>query len=60
MSESTVTIGPEGGLTAAELAALAARGAMAVRLGGNILRIETAAAAAAAVWGTAWEARHHD
>ena len=60
MSEITVIIGPEGGLTAAELAALAARGAMAVRLGGNILRIETAAAAAAAVWGTAWEARHHD
>ncbi|GDY11326.1 ribosomal RNA small subunit methyltransferase E [Planctomycetota bacterium] len=59
MSEITVVIGPEGGLTAAELAGLSARGAMAVRLGGNILRIETAAAAAAAVWGTAWEARHH-
>lgn len=50
----TLVIGPEGGLTAAELAALAAGGATAVRLAEPILRIETAAMAAAAVWTAAW------
>jgi 16S rRNA (uracil1498-N3)-methyltransferase len=44
----SVVIGPEGGLTDEEEAALAAKGAVAVSLGPNILRIETAAVAAAA------------
>lgn len=52
---TTVVIGPEGGLDATELAALDAAGAVRVRLGGHILRIETAAVAAAAVWAAAWE-----
>ncbi len=50
----TLVIGPEGGLTAAELAALTAGGATVVRLADPILRIETAALAAAAVWTAAW------
>jgi 16S rRNA (uracil1498-N3)-methyltransferase len=44
-----VVIGPEGGLTAEEAAALVGRGAVAVSLGRNILRIETAAVAAASI-----------
>jgi 16S rRNA (uracil1498-N3)-methyltransferase len=52
---TTLVIGPEGGLDAAELAALDAAGAVRIRLGGHILRIETAAVAAAAVWAAAWE-----
>jgi 16S rRNA (uracil1498-N3)-methyltransferase len=48
-------IGPEGGLTDDELAALDRAGAHRVRLAGPILRIETAALAAAAVWASAWE-----
>ncbi len=51
----TLVVGPEGGLTVAELAELAAAGAVAMRLAGPILRIETAALAAAAVWAAAWE-----
>jgi 16S rRNA (uracil1498-N3)-methyltransferase len=51
----TLVVGPEGGLTTAELAELAAAGAVATRLAGPILRIETAALAAAAVWAAAWE-----
>ncbi len=54
---TTLVIGPEGGLTNDELAALNARGAVSVRLAGSILRIETAALAAAAVWASSWE--HH-
>lgn len=50
----TLVIGPEGGLTATELAALTAGGAAVVRLATPILRIETAALAAAAVWTAAW------
>ena len=50
----TLVIGPEGGLTATELAALTAGGAAVVRLAAPILRIETAALAAAAVWTAAW------
>lgn len=42
-------IGPEGGWTNEELAAFADAGVRAVRLGASILRIETAAIAAAAV-----------
>lgn len=45
----TFFIGPEGGWTPAELSAFAAAGIAAVRLGRNVLRIETAAVAAAAV-----------
>lgn len=52
---TTLVIGPEGGLTADELAALDAAGAERVRLAGPILRIETAALAATAVWASAWE-----
>ncbi len=55
---TTLVIGPEGGLTADELAALDAAGAERVRLAGPVLRIETAALAAAAVWASAWE--HED
>jgi 16S rRNA (uracil1498-N3)-methyltransferase len=42
-------IGPEGGLTAAEAAALEAAGFQTVRVGCTILRVETAAVAAASV-----------
>jgi len=52
---TTLVIGPEGGLDAAELAALDAAGAERVRLAGPVLRIETAALAASAVWASAWE-----
>lgn len=52
---TTLVIGPEGGLTGDELAALDAAGAERVRLAGPVLRIETAALAAAAVWASAWE-----
>jgi 16S rRNA (uracil1498-N3)-methyltransferase len=52
---TTLVIGPEGGLTADELAALDAAGAERVRLAGPVLRIETAALAATAVWASAWE-----
>lgn len=51
----TLVIGPEGGFTPAELSALVAGGAALVRLAGPILRIETAALAAAAVWSAAWQ-----
>src|SRR5688572_9806981 len=44
-----VAIGPEGGFTAAELELLRASGAVDVRLGAYILRVETAAEAATAV-----------
>lgn len=40
-------IGPEGGFTDAEISLLAGRGARPVGLGGNILRVETAAVAGA-------------
>jgi 16S rRNA (uracil1498-N3)-methyltransferase len=40
-------IGPEGGFTEAEISLLAGRGARPVGLGGNILRVETAAVAGA-------------
>ncbi len=52
---TTLVIGPEGGLTGDESAALNAMGAARVRLAGPVLRIETAALAAAAVWASAWE-----
>ena len=43
-------IGPEGGFTADEHSAAIAAGAMPVRLGAHILRIETAALAISAAW----------
>ncbi len=50
---TTLVIGPEGGLTEAELELLAS--ARRVRLASTILRIETAAIAASAVWIATWE-----
>ena len=44
----TIAVGPEGGLEASETATLAAAHFQPVRLGGNILRFETAAIAASA------------
>ena len=46
---ATVVVGPEGGLTGDELAGLRQVGARALRLSTNILRVETAAVAAAAL-----------
>ncbi len=47
--EVLLVVGPEGGITGQELAALTAAGATAVRLGASVLRTSTAGAAAAAV-----------
>lgn len=49
----TVLVGPEGGLTAEEVAAAARAGFRRASLGRNVLRFETAALAAAAWAGTA-------
>jgi 16S rRNA (uracil1498-N3)-methyltransferase len=46
---TTVLVGPEGGWTAVELAAFEAAGARRARLGERVLRVETAAVAAAAL-----------
>ncbi len=51
----TVAVGPEGGFTADETAALVAAGAETFRLAPHVLRIETAAVSAAAVLAAAWE-----
>lgn len=48
-AEGAVLIGPEGGFSPAELEALAAAGARGAHLGPRILRVETAAMAAAAI-----------
>ena len=48
-SDCTLLIGPEGGLSEAEIAAALAAGFRAVRLGPRVLRTETAALAALAV-----------
>ncbi len=47
--EVLVIVGPEGGITAEELAALTGAGATAVRLGGTVLRSSSAGPAALAV-----------
>jgi 16S rRNA (uracil1498-N3)-methyltransferase len=47
--EIAVVVGPEGGITEAELSAFSAAGAVAVRLGEPVLRTSTAGAAALAV-----------
>jgi 16S rRNA (uracil1498-N3)-methyltransferase len=52
----TAITGPEGGWTPEELAALEVRGATRVRLGGRVLRAETAPVAMAAAWLLAGEA----
>ncbi|MBA3710263.1 MAG: 16S rRNA (uracil(1498)-N(3))-methyltransferase [Planctomycetes bacterium] len=52
---TTLVIGPEGGFTDEERVALSV-GSQTVRLATTILRIETAALAASAVWVAAWEA----
>jgi 16S rRNA (uracil1498-N3)-methyltransferase len=44
-----VVVGPEGGITPAEIAAFRAAGATAVRLGPNVLRTSTAGPVAAAI-----------
>lgn len=49
----SVLVGPEGGFTDAERAAFVADGAVPVRLGPHVLRLETAAEAAMAVLGCA-------
>lgn len=46
----TAITGPEGGWTPEEVTALEARGATRVRLGGRVLRAETAPVAMAAAW----------
>lgn len=52
-TDVAVVIGPEGGLTDAELSRLHAAGARRVRLATHVLRVETAALAAAAIWSDA-------
>ncbi len=54
-SPTTLIIGPEGGFTESEVSTIKDGGAEGVRIAGPILRIETAAVAAAAVWAAAWE-----
>ena len=44
-----VLVGPEGGFTSAEREGWVARGALSVRIGPNVLRLETAAEAALAI-----------
>ena len=51
-----LAIGPEGGFSPMERDALLSAGATPLRLASPVLRIETAAIAAAAVWATAWDA----
>lgn len=51
--ETVVFIGPEGGFTESELAMLTEKGGIGIRLADSILRIETAAVSAAAIWACA-------
>jgi len=50
IARASAVIGPEGGLSAQELAALRAVGGQLVQLGPHVLRTETAAVAVAALW----------
>ena len=52
---TALVIGPEGGFTDEEIEQMQSWGAQPTRLASSILRIETAAIAAAAVWTAAWE-----
>ena len=52
---TVLIVGPEGGFTVDERQALVTMPSSLVRLAGPVLRIETAAFAAAAVWSAAWE-----
>ena len=52
---AVLAVGPEGGFTDGERSTILAGGGVAVRLAAPILRIETAACAAAAVWAAAWD-----
>ena len=54
LSDATIVIGPEGGLSGAEIALAETRGYRPVRLGPRILRTETAALAALAAIQTLW------
>ncbi len=56
----TVAIGPEGGFEESELAEMEAGGFVRVRMGGSILRFETAAAAALAIARAALDAATPD
>ncbi len=49
LGDIVIVVGPEGGISAAELAAFDARGAVACRLGATVLRTSTAGVAALAV-----------
>lgn len=49
-TEVTVFIGPEGGFTDEEISALSSAGALSARIAAPVLRVETAAVAAAALW----------
>jgi 16S rRNA (uracil1498-N3)-methyltransferase len=55
-SSIAAVVGPEGGLTPAEIADLCGAGGRPVRLAEHVLRVETAAIAVAAAWaaGLAW------
>lgn len=53
LAPAAVFIGPEGGWDPTELSAFEAAGVAFATLGGNVLRIETAALAAAAIWSAA-------
>jgi len=53
-TEVTLAVGPEGGWTSAEVTAARAAGWIAVRLGGRILRAESAPAAAMAACQAVW------
>ena len=54
-----IAIGPEGGLSDRERSLLIKSGAKAVRLASAVLRIETAAVSAAAIWSSSWEVSHN-
>ncbi len=58
--DQELIIGPEGGLSPQEREHLISQGVKAVCLAPHILRIETAAVAAAAVWIADWESQQRD
>lgn len=58
--DDLVLIGPEGGWDDSERARLVASGARALRLGQHVLRVETAAVTAAAIWACRRRVPHRD